>query len=246
MDLERALPLLLKTRLVRLFGKNHLVINLASNRIAIRPFSYDPYVLGEIFWQQTYTPTLVQVKKPQVVFDLGANIGAFSLWAAQKWEPETIVSVEMDNENYNLLTENIRLNHLKEKIITIKAALWDQCGYVGINRHSFNHGMNSVDTLDDGSRVASISLEKLFTLTGVKRVDIVKMDIEGAESRLFNEANKDIFSGNIRYLIAELHPTRGVYVIGILTYLRRIGFKTILRRELFRKTLILEAINPFL
>ncbi len=243
MNLYRVLPLFWKQRQLRLSAGKQPVVAFGGKQIAVRPFSYDFYVLAEVFWEQAYAPRAISIRRPGVVMDLGANIGAFSVWAAWRWLPERIIAVEMEAGSYTLLEANIRLNGLNGCVLPVKAAIWDKDGRVGIERHAFNHGMDRVCPGPGQAEVPAVTLETLMRQTGVMQVDLLKMDIEGAEAKLFNRENEPILAGAVGCVLAELHPTRGVPVKRIGATLRRIGFQVHIRPQPLRTTLMLEAVN---
>ena len=243
MDPNQYLPLLWKRMWDFFPGGKNMILDVKGCKMTIRPGSYDLYVLGEVFWEQVYAPRGKQVKAPEVVLDLGANIGAFSLCAAMRWNPGKIVAVEMEEANFSLLQENIRLNGLDNRVIPVKACIWDENGQVGIKKHLFNHGMHQgcPDTREGG--VTALTMERLLDTVKVSKVDILKMDIEGAEERIFNEKNEKLFAGTVGILLAELHPTRGVRVERIVDILERTGFVVNIRQQWLRTTVLLEAVN---
>ena len=243
MNIIQEIPLFWKRRRLLLPREKSLVLPLGKNKLAVRPLSYDMYVVAEVFWEQVYAPRVVQIQNPAVVVDLGANIGAFSLWAARKWTPELIVAVEMDEENYVLFEENMRLNRLDSQVRLVKAAIWDCNERVGIRRHGFNHGMNQACSDPAGADIPAITLERLLEMTGIEKVDVLKMDIEGAEGRLFSSDNERILAESVGCLLAELHPTRGASVERIARLLDRIGFEVHIRPQPLRTTPMLEAVN---
>jgi FkbM family methyltransferase len=243
MNINYTIPLIWKHRRDWFSGERFTLLDLGWAHICIRTRSYDLYILGEIFWEQVYTPRLAEVANPAVVLDLGANIGAFSLWTARRWHPGRIVAVEMDPDNFRLLEQNIRLNDLAGKVLPVQVAVWDANGRVGIRRHAFNHGMNQAtpDPADGG--VPALTLEKLMDQNGLDRIDFLKMDIEGAEQRLLNPENEQLFRHAVRHLIAELHPTKGTNVSGVVAYLQHLGFSVRARPQWLRLTWLLEAVN---
>ena len=60
------------------------------------------------------------VKKGEIVVDMFAGMGYFSLPIAKHSDVEQIYSIELNPTSYKTLLENIKINHLEEKIIAIK------------------------------------------------------------------------------------------------------------------------------
>ncbi|MEE9378964.1 MAG: class I SAM-dependent methyltransferase family protein [Candidatus Lokiarchaeia archaeon] len=68
--------------------------------------------------ERKYLTTLV--KSGEVIVDMFAGIGYFSLPIAKHSNVERIYSIELNPESYNYLEENIKLNHLEQKVVPIK------------------------------------------------------------------------------------------------------------------------------
>lgn len=243
MELNQYLPDLWKRMWGFFPGGKNMILDVRGCKMTIRPGSYDLYVLGEVFWEQVYAPRLKQIKAPEVVVDLGANIGAFSVWAAKRWNPGRIVAVEMENDNFTLLQENIRLNGLENNVIPVKVCVWDENRQVGIKKHPFNLGMHQGCPASIEGGVPALTMDRLLDMVKVSKVDILKMDIEGAEERIFNEKNERLFAEGVGILLAELHPIRGVQVERIVEILERIGFEVNIRQQWLRTTVLLEGVN---
>ena len=69
-----------------LMEKGHITVRIDGSEVLVRPRSYDLYVLGEVFREQVYTPTLRPQLFPRVIADLGAHIGAFHIVGSRQME----------------------------------------------------------------------------------------------------------------------------------------------------------------
>jgi FkbM family methyltransferase len=222
---------------------HRLKVDVMGSTLVVRPRSYDLYVLNEIFEREVYAPRLRLHTEPRVVLDLGANIGAFSLWAARKWNPHTIVAVEMEARNFAALEENVRLNGLGAMVRPVNAAVWDAGGVVKIRRDRLNSGKHAVDPDRGDAEICTVTLPHLLDMAKVGHVDFCKMDIEGSEDRLFNETNEDFFARRVGYLTVEVHPNKGVSVSRVAAYLEALGYEVAVRDQWLNRALMLEATN---
>ena len=136
----------------------------------------------------SYEPKTVKlfansIKDGATVVDIGTNIGYYTIIVGKKvGQKGKVFGYEPNKDSLNLLLRNIQINNFKN-IIPINVALSDDKGrrtlFFGDNKctHSFadnrKTGKNETvetDTLDN-------SLKKY----GSPKIDVIKMDIEGAE-----------------------------------------------------------------
>ncbi len=129
---------------------------------------------------------------PKVIVDAGANTGMASVWFAKHYPDATVIAVEPDAENYELLLANTASY---PNIRPLKAALWTECGTVPLADpgegpwayrvdvdSSVPSGVNPVE-------VPAIDMTTLMDQFGFDFVDIFKCDIEGSELELFADAS---------------------------------------------------------
>ena len=80
--------------------------------IKIRANSHDRIALNEVWIHEIYSPTELPINTTDVIIDIGAHVGTFTLKAALQCTSGTIYSYELAPDSYNLLIENIELNKL--------------------------------------------------------------------------------------------------------------------------------------
>lgn len=154
--------------------------------------------------------------------DIGANWGYFTLLAADAVGPHgRVVAVEADPRNYERLCRNVRLNGL-DQVTVLHAAAASKPGVlnlVGYNEAEKNHGIshirgdaNVVSTNRmprSGDPLIEVQAETVDTLLdnlgGVDRVDLLKMDIEGAEALALPGMLNGLRAGRYRRITIELH-----------------------------------------
>lgn len=172
---------------------------------SILPFIFedasDFELFDEIFLNASYYFT-APLEEDAVIVDLGANIGVSSLFFSMKWPAATIHSVEPDPENFRRLTE-MASHHQNQKLHHY--AVWSESGKIQFFSDRRRGSSSSVHP--DGSNreaieIDAISLRDLLEQIGVKKVSILKFDVEGAEEEIFRS-----FSDfkRIERLAGELH-----------------------------------------
>ncbi|MBI5779285.1 MAG: FkbM family methyltransferase [Planctomycetes bacterium] len=181
------------------------------------------------------------VKKGMVIADIGANIGYYTLIAARLVGKNGIVyAFEPAPNNYKLLCKNIRASGYLN-VVPLQKALSNKQEklklYVSdaeMAGHSFsmNTRLNSLKNLDDqinSVEVEAVTLDEYY-MNVIKntRIDILKINIEGAEELALDGANKILTNSNPKILI-EFWPyalkNLGTDPVKLLHKLRKYGFK---------------------
>lgn len=166
----------------------------------------DYKVVDETWNENVYRLHEYQFKDNAVFVDIGANIGSVSLYVDNfnKFREDTrkikVYSVEPEPHNLLLLKENIK-NNPTENITVVNNAIWHEQKNVFIT----NRGGNSsiVDGhLTESVEVLAITIQDLIDRYGIDEIDVMKIDIEGAEFDLIINTPPEILS-KIRYLTLE-------------------------------------------
>jgi FkbM family methyltransferase len=142
-------------------------------------------------------------------YDVGANIGFFSLMAARLVGPQgRVVSFEADPEIADRLRENLARNQFMNAQVEQKA-VWSESAAVSFERVDPNtspdRGLGHVSkdgTLSDTITVEAVSLDQYTT--SHPPPDFLKCDVEGAEVAVFQGASR-LFSGKSPILLVEMH-----------------------------------------
>jgi len=152
---------------------------------------------------------LVDHLRPRMTFyDLGANIGFFSLIAARLVGPTgCVVSFEADPEVAARLRENLARNNFSHAKVEEKA-VWSESKTVSFARVDPNmspdRGLGHVaaDSLGDTIRLDAVSLDSYVTPQNAP--DFLKCDVEGAEVEVFRGADR-LLAEKRPILLVELH-----------------------------------------
>lgn len=140
---------------------------------------------------------------PKIIVDAGANIGMASLYFATKYPYARIIAIEPEISNFAILAQNVAAY---PNIVPIHAALWNRDGGIGVNTpESFENLQNKVGFVvreGQGVPVRAITLRTLMREMGIPSIDILKVDIEGAEKEVFDACD---WMDTINCLMIELH-----------------------------------------
>jgi len=168
----------------------------------LRNNTSDVYVYKNVF--EEYIHNFTVKNEPKYIIDAGANIGMVTLFFANKYKNAKIISVEPENNNYELLVENTK-NY--SNITTIKSALWNDCREIYLydcdSNWGFQVGIDKTDNNDVKQLIKTISISKIMDDFNIDSIDILKIDIEGSEKEVF-ESNND-FIKKTNCIIIELH-----------------------------------------
>ena len=193
-------------------------------------------------FQMLFVPREQEVKRYLVMeenetfVDVGANVGSYSLMVANEYKGKAVkvIAIEAHPGNYEALCRNIRCNKFENLIIPINKVVSDHKGVVALYERSHNgtrvdSEMFSVcnDQLIDASNILhpggnslEIECDTLDNILLNYRVDVIKMDVEGAEVLALKGATKTLEV--IRKIVVEIHGDKSENVKQIL---RNHGFK---------------------
>ena len=165
-------------------------------------------------------------EEPRIVLDLGANVGFTTIDLALRFPSATIVAVEPEPDNAHVL----RLNTATfTNVHVVEAAVWRTDGAVSLRDVGHGEWGFVTDASALGTTVRAISMDTLMAEFGVDEIDLLKMDIEGAEH--------DILRGDaqwldrVRALYVELHATDRSNAAATRAALARHGLRRVCRRD---------------
>jgi FkbM family methyltransferase len=163
--------------------------------------------------------------------DVGANIGWFTCVAARCQPAVQVYAFEMDDLNFQVLEENVRLNRAYNAKLYHRAVT-RQSGTAQYRREADepNPGFSligSTEQRSDSRVVEAVSLDDFFLPDLTPRPDVVKIDVEGAEMDVLLGMENLISWAHPR-LFLEVHPAElrrlGATVDGVLDFLRGHGY----------------------
>jgi len=187
----------------------------------------DESVWAEIFKWREYRVAEEVIKTPDVViFDIGAHAGFFALYCLALNESAKVWSVEPETNNLKAVKENFVLNKKLSGINIVPGALTVVDGDCLLKLSPDNHNhhvLTNDDNDDDTIKVKGVSLVSLLKKSKCKKIDLVKMDIEGGEWELFESWDEKEF-GAVANFVFEYHEDSEHRKEDLTQILREHGF----------------------
>jgi len=172
---------------LKLVRQDYITFHLRNGiDITARSGTFDRSAIREVFLFKTYNPKGFEINKNDIVVDIGAHIGTFSLYASQF--TSYIYAFEPVSENYEMLDYNIWNNPSSQYTAIEQKAVSNTIGKRRIGVTSWNTGGNSFYQKGDNSEIVeTTTLRAIMRKYKLPRIDFLKMDCEGAEFEiLFN------------------------------------------------------------
>jgi len=135
---------------------------------------------------------------PRTIIDAGANSGMTAIFYANKYPGATIVAVEPEPSNFSALVKNVSSY---PNVIPIHAALWHEDGQVEV----FPPGPRKSKwgfRVRPGHGCRAVTMRTLMHEAGIESIDILKVDVEGAEREIFSNCD---WMDRVKLLAIELH-----------------------------------------
>ncbi len=142
----------------------------------------------------------IQNKETFTILDCGAHIGLPVLWAATINPSIKVLSVEASPDTFKVLAKNRENSKIDWNIIN--RACWSDETEISFQTHG--DSMSHRVSMEGGVKVKGISLPDLLNMTGNENIDLIKIDIEGAEEKFLCSYPEAL--NRIDRMVIELHP----------------------------------------
>lgn len=149
-----------------------------------------------------------ELKEGMHVVDIGANRGYYTLIEAKEvGKSGKVYAVEPEPINFEFLKKNIKLNSYDDRVELHNLAIGDKTGEVAfeITEKSNLHKV-ALDAQSKNDSHIKVKMTTLDNLLGNKRVDYVRMDVEGYEWNILKGMEKMLSKNDNLKIFIEVHP----------------------------------------
>lgn len=139
------------------------------------------YLFYKKYFEALSPKTIQQfIPKDAVIFDVGANVGFYTIELA-KWLNKNgrVIAIEPEEQNLKALRWRIKRKNLYQKVIVEDAVASDMVGETFLNIRKDHPGDHFIAS--EGVMTKSVTLDHLASKHKLNRVDFIKIDVQGAE-----------------------------------------------------------------
>jgi FkbM family methyltransferase len=208
-------------------NKNTLFVQtddeIGAYSLLIRRLGSDFDVYDEVLKRKEYKSLIdlitrhVPANSITTIVDAGGNIGCTALYLKKKYPNAHIVVIEPNRSTFDILEQNVKRNAL-ENITLLQMGLWNEPAHLIEATTSFGDGREWAFALqavaagkskeNATSGIEGITLAHLIDTYFKTGIDILKIDIEGAEQAIFTDpVQVHFFLSKVKFIAIELHGT---------------------------------------
>ncbi len=191
--------------------------------------------------EEIFLKSLLSLLRPgDVFYDVGGNIGEYSVFAAKVvGDGGSVFAFEPEPTNYESIEAHLKLNQLRN-VRAFNVALGEQCGVMTLNVRGFQNTQCQL-TLSEPEpgvqtkRVKVVSGDEIREAEELPVPNAVKIDVEGFEYSVLKGLRTSLMSPDCRLILCEIHPSRlpnGVNPEAVIELIKSMGFSFV---ETFRR-----------
>ncbi len=175
---------------------------------SLKDLNGDDYVAKDIFYLEQYIiPEAFEAKPDDVIIDGGAYLGETAAFFASLVGPGgKVYSFEGHPRIYEALTINMKNNGI-DNVVCVNKVLGQSEGMLRLSDNSFG----SFITSDGVFSVDAVSIDGFIEAYGIKKLDLIKLDIEGGEADAILGARETIRKYKPKLALAAYHKKDDFY-----------------------------------
>lgn len=162
-----------------------------------------PYIYKEVYLEGIYVD-IFNTKSDMIVMDIGANIGIVTQYMREY--SKKVYAIEPSSESFEALKKNKEYNKW-DNVELFKVAIADKDGEMTLNTLASNRTCYSlaIDYDQGGEKVKTMAMDTFFKENKIKKVDFIKMDVEGAEDMILRSIGFKRVADKIEAIEVEFH-----------------------------------------
>ena len=188
-----------------------LAVELWGANVVLRRSSSDAQCLADVCLESQYDIAVSALKSNgkdvKAIVDLGGNIGLATLQFASEFPDAKCIVVEADRSNAARARK-----HLSElsNVRVIEAGIWSKSGTLYTNRE-YADGLDWAISVSDTrtehtiDEIPAVSMSEIIREANLEVIDLLKVDVEGAEGELFVPHVAASFLSKTRIIAIEIH-----------------------------------------
>jgi len=153
---------------------------------------------------------LSEINSTDTVYDVGANVGMYTCFLAQRLPSDQVIAFEPHPENVNKLKYNIHINDVDARVIEKGLSNTNGTAELAVDTNQAGAGEHSIATTDSGEtiEIKLVTGDELIDSNVISAPTILKVDVEGAELRVLQGLKKILKTSECRTCYIEVHPDR--------------------------------------
>lgn len=140
-----------------------------------------------------------QYKQGDVVYDIGANMGIFSMYSSL--QTGNVFAFEPHPHNYSRFVRNIELNDKQKHVKAYCVACYKKTMFGGIRQTD-----DIFSTFDEKCNIGGISFSIDDVVNYIPFPNHIKIDVDGNEPDVIDGMKKTLYDGRLKTVLVELHP----------------------------------------
>jgi len=184
-------------------------------------------------------------KKKIIFWDIGSNIGLYSIYAAIKHKNIEIVSFEPSTANLQILSKNISINKLSEKIkicqialsnkenlfLKFKESSFEEGGSHNVFGKNFNESGRKLKNVKNSYKIFGTSINFLLNKKILKVPNYIKIDVDGIEHLILSGASQHLLNLKLKSLIIEINENFDEQMNRVLSIMKQNKFKILYKKK---------------
>ncbi|MFM9849433.1 MAG: FkbM family methyltransferase [Hyphomicrobiaceae bacterium] len=160
----------------------------------------------QIFVEREYS-CLDDIIDASFIIDCGANVGYSAAYLLSRYPKARVVAIEPESSNFEMLRRNVA--HYGDRVRLLHAAVWSGSGRLVIEENTSPQGKEWAFSVREAHAgeipdVDAVDLTTVWREAGSPTISILKMDIEGSESVVFDQLDKPWLAA-VENIVVEPH-----------------------------------------